>query len=111
MKIIKEYLLENYEPEEIKDIAEHGCSGGVGGLTYYLETCAFHDQYENEIWDLLDIMRQDFGYKTVLDLIASFNGAKEVGSIEQFKNLLCWVAVEETARDIIEEIEATNEKI
>jgi hypothetical protein len=105
MKIIKEYLLENYEPEEINDMAKYGCSGGVGGFIYYSETCAFHDEHENEIWDLLESMREDSGHKTILELIATFNGSKDVGSMDQFKNMLCWVVVEHFAQEIVGERE------
>jgi hypothetical protein len=55
MPSIKECLVE-YEKQElglISDIAKHGCSGGVTGIIYYDETSAFHDQHEEEIWQLV----------------------------------------------------------
>jgi len=101
---IKQYLLDNYEMTEIKDIAEHGCSGGIGGFIYYHETNKFHDDHEDEIWDMLHDDAQDQGCTTI-ELIAQFNGQKDVGSINQFKNLLCWYAVEREANTIINETE------
>jgi hypothetical protein len=56
MPSIKECLAE-YEKQDIgliSDIAKHGCSGGVSGIIYYDETTAFHDQHEEEIWQLID---------------------------------------------------------
>jgi hypothetical protein len=41
------------------------------------------------------ILHNDMGTETVLHLIASFNGAKDVGSDLQFSNLLAWWACED----------------
>jgi hypothetical protein len=105
MRTIKEYILENYDEEEMKDICKHGCvSGCASGLIYYHETVKFHDEYEKEIWDMLfdDAQDQDM---TILELIASFNGKKDVYDIEQFKNLLCWYAIEKVCFGIVNERE------
>jgi hypothetical protein len=101
MQSIKQYLLDQYSTDQLQDIVNHGCSGGVNGLIYYTETTAFHDQFETEIWDMLYEDAEDQGL-TIMQLIASFNGQKNVGSMEQLKNLLCWYAVESVARKIIE---------
>jgi len=98
------YIQENYEIETIKDIVQHGCSGGIGGFIYYSETCAFHDEYEKEIWDMLYDDADDQGI-TILQMLAQFNGQKDVGSVEQFKNMLCWYAVETVAAQIVNELE------
>ena len=34
----------------IKDIAVHGCEGGVPGLTYYVDTTDFFDCFEHDVW-------------------------------------------------------------
>jgi len=102
MKTIKEYLLANYELEDLKDIATHGCvTGCAGTLIYYTDTCAFHDKYEEEIWSLLESEYADLGYKTIFEFIGSLNGAKNIGCLDHLKNLLCWYSVEEIARDIL----------
>ena len=56
----------------IKDIATHGCSGGVSGLTYYTETIAFYDKHKKEIWDMLYDMSEDQGF-SIPFLISDFN--------------------------------------
>jgi len=99
---IKEYMLENYEIETIKDITKHGLSGGVNGFIYYHETIKFHDEHESEIWDRLYDLAECQGV-TTMQLIASFNGQKDVGSMHQLKNLLVWYAVEEVCHEIIDE--------
>lgn len=100
-KTIKEFLLANYNMDQLKDIVNHGCSGGVMGLCYYTETVAFHDHFEEEIWDMLYDDGNGQGVN-VMQLIGMFNGAKDVGSMDQLKNLLCWCAVEDIAREIVE---------
>lgn len=106
---IKEYMLTNYDYNALKDIADHGCSGGIGGFIYYTETNKFHDDYEEEIWDMLHDDATDQGY-TIMELISKFNGQKEVGSMTQLKNLLCWYAVERTAQNIVCEIDQKQEE-
>jgi hypothetical protein len=99
---IKEWLYQQ-ESENIflvKDVADHGCSGGVGGLIYYRETVKFHDDHEEEIWDMLYTQATDEGLK-VMDLIARV--AKDAGSITQLKNQLVWYAVEVRAQEILAE--------
>ena len=99
---IKEYLLENLETQTIIDIVHNGISGGINGFIYYSETCAFHDEHENEIWNMLDEDASSYGLN-IPQLIADFNGSHDVGSMDQLKNLLCWYAVERTANEIYNE--------
>ena len=98
---ILDWLLETQEKSTIKDTAEHGCSGGtIGELIYYADTSAFYDKYKEEIWDRLSNMADDLGCDSILHLIVTFNGAKEVGSPLQLKNLLAWWAAEDVCREI-----------
>jgi len=102
---VKEWVEEQLKDEVflLEDIVNHGCSGGVSGLIYYNETTKFHDEYENEIWDMLEEDKNNFGHKHILETISSFNGAKNVGSLTQLKNLLAWYVVEETCRKMLDE--------
>jgi hypothetical protein len=106
-------LIEHYNDNNGKDtylwmsdILTHGCvSGMIGDLVYYTDTTAFYEKYKEEIWDLLEDTRQSFGNKNITEVIAGLNGADDVGSDEQFKNLLAWFAYEETTRNIANELE------
>ena len=104
---IKQWLRDGEKEERflIKDIATHGCSGGVGGLIYYWETTQFHAAHEKEIWDLLYQYAQDSGEK-LMDYIAAISIMKDVGSHAQFVNALVWWAVEVRAQEILAEREA-----
>ena len=99
---IRQWLVLGEKEERflIKDIAEHGCEGGVGGLIYYWETTAFHDEHEKEIWDIVSRFADDSG-QTIMQYLAIV--AKDAGSIQQLKNSLVWIAVESVAQDIEEE--------
>jgi len=71
------------DADEIKDVANYGCSGGVSGFIYYHETTKFFDDYEDEIYDYLN----DCGV-TIRDLCTNDD------TITTLKNSLVWCAVE-----------------
>ncbi len=99
---IKQWLRKGEEDNIflIKDIATHGCSGAVNGITYYYETTKFHAEHEKEIWDLLYEYAQQEGEK-LIDKVAQV--CKDVGSHAQFLNALVWWAVEVRAQEILAE--------
>jgi len=101
---IKEWLLETQESITIEDVTLHGCAGGtVSELIYYADTEAFYKKYKEEIWDRLSNMADDMGEPSILHLIVTFNGSKDVGSDLQLRNLLAWWACEDVCREIIAE--------
>jgi len=89
----------------IQDLLSYGCiSGMVSGLIYYPETIKFADEYQDEIWDLASEQMASLGEtNNILQFFASLNGSKDVGSMEQFKNLLAWYGFEEMTRIIYEQ--------
>ena len=98
---IREWLLDTQERSTIEDVTRHGCSGGtICELIYYVDTSAFYEKYQDEIWDKLEDTRADMGLDSILHLIVTFNGAKEVGSELQLHNLLAWWAAEDVCREI-----------
>ena len=98
---ILDWLRETQERSTIKDVVQHGCSGGtISELIYYADTSAFYEKYKEEICQRLSDMAADLGCESILHLIVTFNGAKEVGSPLQLKNLLAWWAAEDVCREI-----------
>jgi len=71
------------DADEIKNVAMHGCSGGVSGFIYYSENEKFFDEYEDEIYDYLN----DCGMSMV-DFVDSGS------TIRLLKNDLVWAVVE-----------------
>ena len=98
---ILDWLLETQDKSTIKDTAQHGCSGGtISELIYYADTSAFYNKYKDEIWRRLGDMADDLGEDSIVHLISTFQGVKDVGSPLQLKNLLAWWAAEEVCRGI-----------
>jgi len=77
--------------EYAKDLEYHGAVNGVPGLTYYSETNAVYDQFEEEIFDIVEEYAQDFYGFSGLRLVSNF---KSVGSLTTFKNQMVWLAIE-----------------
>ncbi len=72
------------ELDEIKDVANHGCSAGVSGFIYYYETRKFFFEYEDEIEDYID---EIYG-------VSDFISETKPSSVNQMINDLVWFAVE-----------------
>ena len=99
---IKDWILNNLDEGQVAEVVLHGCSGGVvSELIYYADSCAFYEKYKEEIWQRLWDSWSDFGGDSVLHFIATFNGADDVGSDEQFRNLLAWWSCEDVCREVI----------
>ena len=73
--------------EEIKDVANHGCGGGVSDFIYTYETRNFFNEYEEEIEEELSEMLGD-------DWMKELVGRKDVSDTMTFKNLCVWIVVE-----------------
>jgi len=102
---IKDWLIEGEKEERflISDIAEHGCSGGVPGLTYYNETTAFYDAHEDEVWQELTDAADAAG---IVNGLMLYNICKNPTSLRTLKNDLVWFAVEVCAQQLLAELEA-----
>ena len=105
MSSIKDWLKQGEKDKSflISDIAKHGCSGGVSGLTYYNETTAFYDEHEDEIWQELSDEADAAG---ILNGLMLYNICKDPSSLRILKNDLVWFAVEVCAQQLLAELEA-----
>lgn len=71
------------DADEIKDVANHGCSGGVSGFIYYSENEQFFDEHEDDIYNYLN------------DCEFSMKDFVHTGStIRSLKNDMVWCVVE-----------------
>jgi hypothetical protein len=107
MSSVQQFLLDGEKAESftIKEVAEHGCSGGlIPSLIYYRDTEKFHDEHEDWIWNQLYQHANDSGV-SIVKYISQLNGEKDVGSMTQLKNLLAWWAAEVGAQYILNERE------
>lgn len=92
--VIDDILNYNETDEEIinylKDVINYGCvSGIVSSLIYYTDTEKFFDDFSNEILELLDVKKEEYGLYE-----GQFN-----------KNNLSWFAYEEICKQLYYSIE------
>lgn len=90
---ITDYIIQNFDKDDIRTLAEHGASGGVSGLIYYSETSKLYDIFKDDIWNIIedDLCGSD---KTPLEYIAELNGSEHVITDTSMRNLLVWYAFE-----------------
>ncbi len=98
-KTLKEWMMQQFDKDELMDICSYGCISGYPGLIYYSETTELYREYEDEIWEMLQEDADSFGCSSIAELIATFNGAKDANNRDQFENLLVWYAAERIARE------------
>ena len=72
------------DADEIKDVANYGCAGGVNGFIYYTEINEFFDAYEEQIENSMDMAGI-----TYQDLVPNAD------SIQSLKCSAVWFAVED----------------
>ena len=76
--------------EEVRDVARHGCGGGISGFIYTYETREFFLKYEDEIEELM--YEHEVTYPNLLDCM-------DQNSISSYMNAAVWYAVEHWAQD------------
>ena len=91
---------------KLEDIGEHGCvSGMVSSMIYYTDTVKFFDDFNDEIYDLID---DNFGGDEMLEIMKSRVDATDIiMGADTSKNYLAWMAYEyvcSTLLDAISEI-------
>jgi len=95
-------LGEEFDVDELRDIAEHGMSAGVSGFIYYRETTSKFDDNDDEIQDFLS----DWYYDCIGGDEGSFAYfARKCEDITQLKNTLVWAYVELKAQSILQQLE------
>ena len=89
--------LENEEIlSTVEEIVTYGCqSGVVSALITYSDTELFFDKHANEIFELLEDMKQE--------------GIIDMNNFELSKNNLAWFAFETIAQEIYQEMEIAAE--
>ena len=97
MGTIKKWLKDGEQKEmfAIKDIATQGCGGGVAGLTYYVETTAFFNEHEADVWKYVREAAEACG-SSVFELLD-----KDIAGPTAFKNSMTWLAVECAAQELM----------
>ena len=87
MNTFTQWLQDNYSHNELADMANHGCTGGVSGMIYYTETTDLYKRFSESMHIMLNQYKEETGEwpKYVLD---------SLGDDVQFANALVWFAAE-----------------
>lgn len=77
MKVMEQLGYDNDQDQEylatLIDVASNGANSGFSGFTYYEDTTRFFDENRSLILDLLKQTYADLGYKSLDEMINSFN--------------------------------------
>ena len=93
MTDFKQWMIDNYSHNELADIANHGCSGGVCGMIYYTETADLYKRFAEGLHAVLAEYKDEVGQMPayVID---------ELGDDVRFANAVVWFAAEWIAREL-----------
>ena len=95
----KQWMQAQYEPQELKDIAEHGCANAApNGMIYYTETTDLYNRFADDLHETLGDWVADIGY--IPEYIA-----ENIGDARLFKNSIVWAIAEYYANDLLCELE------
>lgn len=111
-KLIRSVIRQLGGKELLSDICSCGANAGFSGFTYYSDTVDFYNRNKGEIIELLNSTYDDFGYKSITEMIKAFNCLNDITDDEigktlygmkrqqdtQVANALSWYALEEVAR-------------
>jgi len=73
------------DQDEIRDIANHGCSGGVSGFIYSSELFEFFNEHESDLEDLM----HELGL-SLKDLVKD----PDDWTFQEMRETMVWLAVE-----------------
>lgn len=92
-----QWLQDNYTQNELADMANHGCTGGVGGMIYYTETEELYKRFSSELHDILDNFKDQVGEWP--DYVV-----RELGHYPSFCNSVVWFCSEFIAQELTQGI-------
>ena len=95
---LQETLADRFnDPDEIRDICDHGIAGGFDGFIYTYEIIAFYNEFEDEI--------ENYFYEIFGDGWLEETGASKKTSLDEVRCYLVWSLVEMYCNDKYEEME------
>lgn len=89
----KQWLIDNYEQNTLADMANHGCTGGIGGLIYYKETFALYQEFSASLHETMQAYKEETGEWPQYVI-------EELGDDIRFANALVWFAAEYLANEL-----------
>ena len=98
---LQETLVNRFDdPDEIRDISNHGITGGFSGFIYTTEINAFYNEFESEIEDYIV---DELGY--------TFEMLSEgVTSFQDIRNKCVWIVAESYCHSKVDEMDEIIEE-
>ena len=91
------------DPDEIRDVSNHGISGGFSGFLYTYEINAFYNEFEDEIVEYMYDMMGD-GWLVEI--------ANKSSNMQDMQNTIVWIVAESYCHQKVDEMdEATFNEI
>jgi hypothetical protein len=89
--------------EYLEDIHRGGANQGWGKITYTSELVKVHDEFEEDIYNMLYQLAYDCGYKSIEHLLeSSKNFDSMMSELDSKKELYVWAAVELVVNDYMD---------
>jgi hypothetical protein len=90
----------------LSDLSHYDCASGIVSELIYTHDCVnFYARFEADIWDIIAQFLDNTG-ETIGEFIDHLR--PEVLDLDGLKTTLSWFAVEETAAQLLERLEASN---
>lgn len=90
----KKWLTSNYDREQLADISNYGCQGGVSGMIYYDECKKLYGEFAGDIHEIIgeycDATGEDYPEYV----------AKELQNFDTFACAALWFAAEWVAYEV-----------
>ncbi len=98
---LRNYVFRSFDAEKLKFIAEEGFNAGINEGNYDEDTVSLFDSFTTEIWDhiYLGSQKHQMTVAQYLDYISY--SEHEIETIQGFKNLVVWHAIERIACNIL----------
>jgi len=99
-------LGEEFELDELRDIANHGANTGVHGFTYSSDLRDIWDKHEDVITNYLDAYCDDcFGQSSLSYIAEQLQHDDKFWTMQQVIELACWMYLELRAVEIINTVD------
>ncbi len=86
----------------IRDAANYGADSGFAGFTYTTDGAEFTDKNAALLDELLQLDSEEFGYDDVANFVASFNRSDMTDTLDGYKCLVAWWALETAGRWLVD---------
>ena len=88
-------LGEEFDSDELRDIANHGANTGVHGFTYSSDLYDMFNKYEEQIMDELDEWCEDnFSQSAAAYIAEQLSFDDRSWTMQQFREYACWMYLE-----------------